>query len=363
MPDRPRSLSGLRPYAGLGPVVASAVPPSAEELPTTPLPAINGQFEQANTTILPAQYTPVPPVLSQELSDSGVTQRLSVPRMTQVPSNSGSEQQQSGPRITRQLSNPGVTRQLSGVGIMRSQPGIAADGAEGSSSRSPVVIKGGMKKHISPHVSPHSRTKRRLLVSASGVLILCLVTGFALLVASPLGHNMGLNLSGQPTGTALITGNSNDVSLISQATATAVSYQQNDGYDPYSNGGVTISDGSGSLNWPVGQCTFWANYRYHELTGHWVSWSGNAAQWVAGARQAGWNVSSDPHEPSIIVLMPYVQGAYGYGHVAVVESVNDNASPVTVHTSNMNWFNGGGGWDKESSYDFTVGPGVYFVWK
>ncbi|HXR66117.1 MAG TPA: CHAP domain-containing protein [Ktedonobacteraceae bacterium] len=345
MPDRPRSLSGLRPYAGLGPVVASAAPSSAEELPTTPLPAISAQFDQADTTILPAQYTPVPPTLARQLSNPDITQQLS------------------GPRITRQLSNPGVTRQLSGIGTMRSQFGIASDGAEGSSSRNPVVIKGEMKKRISPHVSPHSRTKRRLLVSASGVLILFMVTGFALLVASPLGHNMGLNLSGQPTGTTLIAGNSNDVSLISQATATAVSYQHNDGYDPYSNGGVTITDGSGSLNWPVGQCTFWANYRYHELTGHWVSWSGNAAQWVAGARQAGWNVSSDPHVPSIIVLMPYVQGAYGYGHVAVVESVNDNASPVTVHTSNMNWFNGGGGWDKESTYDFTVGTGVYFVWK
>ena len=74
-----------------------------------------------------------------------------------------------------------------------------------------------------------------------------------------------------------------------------------------------------------------------------------------GARQ--------PHVPSILVLMPYVQGAYGYGHVAIVESEDDNASPIVVHTSNMNWFNGGGGWDRESNYDFTVGSGVYFVWK
>ena len=79
---------------------------------------------------------------------------------------------------------------------------------------------------------------------------------------------------------------------------------------------------------------------------------------MAGARAAGWNVSQSPHVPSIIVLMPYVQGAYGYGHVAVVESASGN----TVHTSNMNWWNGGGGWDRISNADFTVGSGVYFIW-
>jgi hypothetical protein len=28
----------------------------------------------------------------------------------------------------------------------------------------------------------------------------------------------------------------------------------------------------------------------------------------------------------------------------------------------MNWWADGGGWDKVSSFDFTVGSGVYFVW-
>jgi surface antigen len=244
---------------------------------------------------------------------------------------------------------------------MRSQAGI--DEAEGGSSRAPVLIKGEMEKRVSPQLSARSHMKRRLLVSTGGMLIFALVAVFALLVASPLAHNIGLNISGEPAGSSLTTGNTGNLDLVVQATATAASYQHNDGYDPYSTGGVTVSDGSGSLAWPVGQCTFWANYRYHELTGHWVSWTGNADQWVSGARAAGWNVSSQPHVPSIIVLMPYVQGAYGYGHVAVVESENDNASPVVVHTSNMNWFINGGSWDRESDYDFTVGSGVYFVWK
>ncbi|HET8844392.1 MAG TPA: CHAP domain-containing protein, partial [Ktedonobacteraceae bacterium] len=141
---------------------------------------------------------------------------------------------------------------------------------------------------------------------------------------------------------------------------TAVYYQQNDGYDPSSGGAQQVTNGVGSLNWPVGQCTSWANARYHELMHYWVSWSGNANQWVAGAQAAGWNVSTTPHVPSIIVLMGGVQGASSmYGHVAVVESqINSN----TVHTSNMNWWANGGGWDIVSYVDFTVGPGVYFVW-
>jgi surface antigen len=227
-----------------------------------------------------------------------------------------------------------------------------------------MIIKGGMKKPDLERRPPRTHWKRRLLVSASGVLMLVLISAFALLMASPLGHDVGLHINLQAAfGSSLVTNsNSSRMGFVTQATATAVSQQQRDGYDPYSNGGVTMSDGSGSLNWPVGQCTYWANYRYHELTHHWISWTGNAAQWVEGARAAGWNVSTQPHLPSILVLMPYVQGASGYGHVAVVESINDTVTPEVVHTSNMNWWNGDGGWDRESNFDFTVGSGVYFVW-
>jgi surface antigen len=337
-----------------------SVPPtlaSHEDLPTTPLPATHSQFEQKETAVLPAQVTPVPATHSQlEQKETAVLPAQVTPVPAMLTRQLGS------PKVTRQLSLTG-SRSLSSVGAMLSQAGISAEGTEGGAPRTPVVIKGEMKKRVSPQISARSHMKRRLLVTVSGVLIFFLVASFALLLASPLGQTIGLTFNVPSNGGNLITGNNGNLNLIAQATATAVSYQHNDGYDPYSNGGVTISDGSGSLNWPVGQCTYWANYRYHELTGNWVSWTGNADQWVAGARAAGWHVSTSPHVPSIIVLMPYVQGAYGYGHVAVVESEDDNASPVVVHTSNMNWFNGGGGWDKESDYDFTVGPGVYFVWK
>src|SRR6185312_7142425 len=129
------------------------------------------------------------------------------------------------------------------------------------------------------------------------------------------------------------------------------------GYDPASNGGGAILTGSPET-WPYGVCTYWANLRYHQLTGHWVTWLGNAYQWADGASLAGWHVSSTPHVPSIIVLQPGVQGASGYGHVAVVESVSGNVA----HTSNMNWYTNGGGYGIVSYYNFTAGSGVSFIW-
>lgn len=325
MHDRPRSLLGPKSQAGLRRFASSPGSSFAEDLPTTPLPATNLSLDQKETAHLPASTA-----------------------------------------LTRQLSQPGALRPLSSAGITRqlSQPGTFVESAEGAGGREPVVIKSSLKRREREQLTPHAHKKRRLLVTASGLLVLLLVTAFALLSATPLGHDVGLNLSGQATGNngQVAASNNGGFSLVAQATATAVYHRQSDGYDPFSNGNVTISDGSGSLNWPVGQCTYWANYRYHALTGYWVSWTGNAAQWVAGARAAGWNVSQAPHVPSIIVLMPYVQGAYGYGHVAVVESINDTVSPTVVHTSNMNWWVNDGGWDKVSYADFTVGPSVYFVW-
>ena len=242
--------------------------------------------------------------------------------------------------------NPGVIRMLPSVSINTSQ-------------HLPVVIKGVMKKPAPAPLSRRSHIKRRLVVNLLGVFILCLISGLTLLSVLPLGHEVGLNFNPLQAGSSLISGQNRNPSVIAQATATAVYHRQTDGYDPSSNGGVTVTNGSGSLNWPVGQCTYWANLRYHALTGHWVSWNGNADQWMAGARAAGWNVSQSPHVPSIIVLMPDVQLASSYGHVAVVEKVINS---TTVYTSDMNWWANGGGWDIVSYVDFNVGSGVWFVW-
>lgn len=130
-----------------------------------------------------------------------------------------------------------------------------------------------------------------------------------------------------------------------------------------SSGGIS-STSSGTINDPsftnwftAGQCTYWADYEYHHLTGYAVTWSGNASVWgaMALADPSNWNVSDQPHVPSIIVLQPGSQGAGADGHVAVVESTNADGS---LNTSNWNVQ----GWGVFSWEKYSPGAGVQFVW-
>lgn len=244
-----------------------------------------------------------------------------------------------------------------------------------TSLRVPIVIKGTRKKGTT--VSRDLSKKRRLIFSLLATLFLLLITGGMLFATSPLGQEAGLNrnpLQAQE-GSSLIQNQASSLAqLAPQATATAISHQKADGYDPYSKGKVTVATSSStgssgksaatsvgsSLAWPVGQCTSWANSRYHQLTGYWIPWSGNADQWVEGARMANWKVSTSPHIPSVIVLMPGVEGASSaYGHVAVAEKLLNS---TTVQSTTMNWYANGGGFNIESTWDFTTASGAYFVW-
>lgn len=225
--------------------------------------------------------------------------------------------------------------------------------------RTPMVIKASNKKKPYSYRPPQGR---RHVISIAVLVLMLVITGGTLLAVSPLGRELGLGFNPAPTSIpSYLSDDSNGgLKLVSQqATATAVVHQQNDGFDPNATGTGAVVTGSPS-SWPVGVCTYWANARYHELTGIWVTWIGNAYQWADGARQAGWNVSTSPHIPSIVVLMPGVQGASGYGHVAVAEKL---VNSTTVSTSNMNWFTNGGGFNIVSYYNFSAGPGVYFIWK
>ena len=127
-------------------------------------------------------------------------------------------------------------------------------------------------------------------------------------------------------------------------------------------GGGISSTSTGTLNtgfydpFSPGQCTYWADYEYHRLTGKTVTWSGNADTWAYGAQAAGWHVSSTPHLYSIIVLQGGVQNAgYGTGHVGVVEGINSDGS---VMTTNWNIV----GWGVYSTRTYYPGPGVSFIW-
>ena len=108
---------------------------------------------------------------------------------------------------------------------------------------------------------------------------------------------------------------------------------------------------------PYGQCTWWANQRYHQLHGIYVPWlsQSNAWQWTDRARQFYWQVSSKPSPGAIINLQPWVQGAYGLGHVAVVERILANGHVIA---SNMNW---GSHPNKVTYVEFAPGRGVTFI--
>ena len=108
---------------------------------------------------------------------------------------------------------------------------------------------------------------------------------------------------------------------------------------------------------PYGQCTWWASYRYFQLHGIYVPWQmqADAWEWTARAKDFRWHVSSTPSAGAIIDLQPWVEGAYGLGHVAVVEKVLKNGDVIA---SNMNW----GAYYWEVTYvEFAPGPGVTFI--
>ncbi len=206
-------------------------------------------------------------------------------------------------------------------------------------------------------------SRGRAWVTSSLVLgmfiVITLLTGFIVL---PLAtdNRLGFNLPANEDKIYQSNNPNSNPNLIAQAaTATAIAHQ--DGYDQSANNnGGTLYTGSGVTpdRFSFGQCTYYADLEYHNLTNHWVEWIGNANQWANGAIAAGWNVSSTPHVPSIIVLQSGVQGAGYFGHVAVVERINADGS---VYTANMNWYDGGG-WDRVSYWTFRPGPGVLFVW-
>ncbi|HLH60839.1 MAG TPA: CHAP domain-containing protein [Ktedonobacteraceae bacterium] len=224
-----------------------------------------------------------------------------------------------------------------------------------TSLRQPVVIRGDTKKSK----PAHPPKARRWVISAAVAFLMLMITLGTAMAVSPAGNEGAHGFNPIQIVGNMFGSSSSNPSLVAQqaATATAIT-QQGGSYNPPS-GGQYYGGGSGGPNrFAFGECTYWANMRYHALTGYWVPWSGDAWAWANGARAYGWVVSSTPKVPSIIVLQPGVQGAGYLGHVAIVESINKDGS---VYTSNYNWYNGGG-WDILSYYTFHPGPGVSFVW-
>ena len=237
--------------------------------------------------------------------------------------------------------------------------------------RPSTVIRGTGKKSSGLIFAPKPLPRKRHAVRHAAMAFICLIVLITTLLAViPVGdgHTSVLAKLFAPN-MSMVNSKGNNTSLIAseQATATAVTQ---DGFDqgsatypgvpavaaPPAGIGPNASDYAHLNRFFYGQCTYWANMRYHQLTGNWVQWLGNAYQWSYQAQAYGWNTSTEPHIPSIVVLQPYVEGAGYFGHVAVAESLNANGS---VLTSNWNI----AGWAVYSEANVKPGPGVTFIWK
>lgn len=282
--------------------------------------------------------------------------------------------QSSGPLTNPELQQsliipPAVTQQLAQTGALKPLDGQQPE--KKAATRQPMVIRGtgAQKTSALPPVLKRSRLRTHATVAA---FLLFVVIGSLLIAAQMSDAQMGAGIFSSKGNSVSSTDKNNSLLAQQAATATAVMTDGRDvgqntnqpgssNYNPYlpapSSGGPATDGDASSLNrFYYGQCTYWANYRYNQLTGHYVPWLGNANEWVAGAEQYGWNVSSQPSVPSIIQLDAGVQGAGAYGHVAVVESINGDGS-VTVST--WNWYPNSGA--VTSYVTFTPGPGVYFI--
>lgn len=124
-----------------------------------------------------------------------------------------------------------------------------------------------------------------------------------------------------------------------------------------SNSGVSTPQVGHANPFTYGQCTWWANQRYFQLHGVYVPWAtqADAWEWTARARDFGWQVSTSPQVGDIVDLQPWTQGAYGLGHVAVVERILGNGDVIA---SNMNW---GATPGMVVNVEFTPGTGVTFI--
>jgi surface antigen len=227
--------------------------------------------------------------------------------------------------------------------------------------REPTLIRGTGKKSSGTMFAPKVNGKRTL-THAAMVSLTFIVVVVVLGTVLPLtgdGHAQGIGSLFSSLMNWSQAKNGNTALIASQiATATAVTQ---DGYDPGNKTfpGVPGAPSSSSPNlnrFFYGQCTYWANMRYGQLTGHYVPWLGNANAWPSQAAAYGWVVSSTPHIPSIMAFAPYVQGAGYYGHVAIAESMNGN----DITTSN--WNVAGSSWATTTYLINHPGSGVTFLY-
>lgn len=335
--------------------------------------------QQSGTGPLPMPGFVAPTSLPEQMSFSQSVPSTDALPVSAVPPAStpvtGTLQSDSAlPAVTRALGNdtmsPNVTRTLQNDVMSPNMTRYLPETRTSSlgtttSARQPIVISGTNSVKKVPLHQRRPPTGRRLVVHATVTALLAFVVLGALFSVVPASEGHGGFSLFAPIFNIVHTQSSN-TGLISAQAATATVVTQ-DGRDIGTDSNTLAGAGlptpppniasAGYDHFTYGQCTYWAAMRYQALTGYWVPWMGNANQWVAGAYNYGWTVSTVPHLHAIIVLMGGVQGASTmYGHVAVVEQIQGNGY---VLTSNWNW---NGYWAATTYVQFHAGPGVYFVY-
>jgi len=107
----------------------------------------------------------------------------------------------------------------------------------------------------------------------------------------------------------------------------------------------SASSASVGNRYAIGNCTWYVYERRAELGAPVGSFWGNAATWASFARSSGYRVDN---VPAVGAILQDSYSAGGYGHVAVVESVNGDGS---VTLSEMNY----AGWNVISSRTMSAG--------
>jgi surface antigen len=114
--------------------------------------------------------------------------------------------------------------------------------------------------------------------------------------------------------------------------------------------------GIGSVRNPYtgGGCTYWAWQNRQDLPGN----LGDARYWAANAARAGFPVDGTPEVDAIAVYQPGSYGAFGDGHVAVVEQIRGNQIYISEASYNEHLSDHG---DNEIDHRWTGIVGVQFI--
>jgi surface antigen len=105
-----------------------------------------------------------------------------------------------------------------------------------------------------------------------------------------------------------------------------------------------------------GQCTDGALQKWFQASGSYPAVTGNAKDWPASARAAGWTVVEDPQPHSLVVYQTGVQGASGIGHVAWVNSTS--GASINITEMNNAAYGGVGAWH---TGDVKAVPGMSYI--